>query len=229
MDDLRSTDVYNYFQNKSDVHALVENDSANVPKPRRKPGPHKKEHPRSEKISCRLTEEEKEAGERYCKEHGITEANLLRASYLVATLQTRNQMNGIANAILDLIKPGSNPIEHRILKEKIVTILRKSGLFVLLILFGIFLSSAPTVAKYFLTVYEVGKAYIVHSDEAWITHDGESGWEVVPWKWVPAPPPAQSPPPPPSVPPPSHIQPQLPVPTWHIPVMPRKLPEPPNK
>jgi hypothetical protein len=197
---------------------------------RHKPGPQKKEYRRSEKISCRLTEEEKEEGERYCKKHGITEAKLLRASYLAATLQTQKQIDGIADAILCLIETDKAIDRRWLLKEKIVTILRKSGVYVLLLLLGIFLSSAPSIAKYLIHYYELGKVYVMHPNEAWIVHDSDKGWEVVPHKSVlPAPdsdfmkklqrlPLGQ---------PPSNMQP-LAAPPSQIPTAPQILPESPK-
>jgi hypothetical protein len=184
MDELHGSESEILFRKNAGTRAPVGIDLTDVQGQGVKPGPRPKEFPRSEKISCRLTKREKEIGERYCKAHGISEAKLLRASYLAATLQVRNEINLIANAIIGLVdEVDDNDHRRTALSAKVTEILKKSSLFLLLILFGVFLSSAPTVAKYFLVICETGKTYIMHTGEAWIYHTGDKdGWEVVPQK-----------------------------------------------
>ena len=64
-------------------------------------------------------------------------------------------------------------------KMEIRDVLRKSALFLLLILFGMFLSAAPTVAKYMLHNYLNGSSIVYHSNNACVYHTGEMGCEMI--------------------------------------------------
>lgn len=151
--------------------------------PRRKPGPEKKASPRSEKLSCRLTKEEKALGEQFCKERGIPEAKLLRAAYLAAITQTREErFEKLVDALLQepLDTTDISLAQKLAIKMKAKETLKKSAMMLLLILLGC--AAAPTVTKYILQVYEAGKAIIYGPNDACIYHTGEIGCEMVPRK-----------------------------------------------
>ncbi len=172
MSDLRTTGSEGRSLNlkKNNVQATVGTGLMKAPALRQKPGPKKKIESRSEKISCRLTRSEKVSGESYCKAHGITEAKLLRASYLAAITQTPdNRINGLAEAIAQL--PNKSNVH---IKE----VLKKSGLILLLTLLCGF--AAPVAAKYALQVYQFGRSIVYHAHESCIYHTEEPGCEMIP-------------------------------------------------
>jgi hypothetical protein len=165
-----------------DAAAAIGIPIADIGLSRRKPGPKKKAVSRSEKISCRLMKEEKAKGEEYCRKHGITEAKLLRASYLAATAQEpEKKLAWIANSITQLFS-SSTAIDEIELRSRIREVLKKGGLVLALVMFGLFLSAAPTIAKYILHLYETGKSIVYGPHESCIYHTGDIGCEMVPDK-----------------------------------------------
>jgi hypothetical protein len=149
---------------------------------RHKPGPEPKENPRSEKVSCRLTKEEREARLRYCKAHGLTEAKLLRASYLASLTQTPNHR--LERFLDDMMKPldsiGLHPSQMQTIRSRTKDILRRSTMLLLLLLLcG---AAAPTIAKTALFVYERGMSLIYGKDMACVYYfnSTEPGCEIVP-------------------------------------------------
>ncbi|HUY67977.1 MAG TPA: hypothetical protein VMV79_01585, partial [Alphaproteobacteria bacterium] len=100
MDDLRRTDLKDGLSTKD---ASLPDGTASAPakKARQKPGPKKKVNPLSEKISCRLSKKEKAERWQYCREHGITPAELLRAAFLWATVK---EASGKDKVIIDAVK-----------------------------------------------------------------------------------------------------------------------------
>ena len=184
MDELRDTEAENRFQEKIKTQLRADLDSDDEQKQRSKPGPQKKENPRSEKINCRLTKEEKAAGLRYCKKHGTTEAKLLRASYLAAITQTPGER---IDRLLETFMPSLDdanlrPDQKLAIRSRTKEILKKSATVLLLILLGA--AAVPMVQKAIWGMYEPGKSFIVDDNETCIMSTGQVGCTL----WGPAPP-----------------------------------------
>ena len=146
---------------------------------RRRPGPEKKDNPRSEKISCRLTKEEKIAGERFCKMRGVPEAKLLRASYLLVTAQAQNEVNEITDTIMRLVEADTVPHERTKLRINIREVLKRSVMFLVLIFLACFISSNSTIAKYMVYFYTTAKGFIYHRGDVFLYHKGDNGFEIM--------------------------------------------------
>ncbi len=157
-------------------------DPSEAPKMRLKRGPKKIIDLRSEKISCRLTKEERKTGLDYCKKYGINEARLLRTSYLYAISRSPDQMNGFAQKILNAVEEADLPIRKKwILKSSVKAILKKACLLLLLIVVATSLATSPTVAKYFLHIYTRGQSIMYGGHESCVYSSGDTyGCEMVP-------------------------------------------------
>ena len=141
---------------------------------RRKSGRPPKEEPRSEKISCRLTKKEKAKGLRYCRKHGITEAKLLRASYLAAIEEVpRMRIERILNDFMRPIDSTNLSLEEKQnIREKVGVILRKSAMTLLLVLLcGGAVAATPAIIKLFWFAYQKGKELVYHYDESCIYYN----------------------------------------------------------
>jgi hypothetical protein len=178
MDDLRHTGSEDRFLETGDARAHADFDSMDVPRMRHKPGPEKKENPRSEKISCRLTKEEKEQGLRYCKTHGITEAKLLRASYLAVITQTPSECIGrMVDALMQPLDSTNLPLDQKLtVRGKIKEVVRKSATILLLV--ALCAAATPTVAKCFWFVYEAGQSLIYTDHNACRYYTGSIGCHI---------------------------------------------------
>ena len=185
MEELCDTEAENRFQEKVRAQLHADLDSDDDQKQRRKPGPQKKENPRSEKINCRLTKEEKAAGLRYCKKHGTTEAKLLRASYLAAITQTPGER---IDRLLETFMPSLDeanlrPDQKLAIRSRTKEVLKRSATVLLLILLGA--ATVPIVVKAVWNgMYEPGKSFSFREDETCIMSPGQVGCTL----WAPAPP-----------------------------------------
>jgi hypothetical protein len=168
---------------KDETQASAFIDPSEAPKTRLKPGPKKIIELRSEKISCRLTKEERKAGLDYCKKYGINEARLLRMSYLYAISRSPDQIIGVAQKILNTVEESDLPIRKKwILKSNMKEILKKACLLLLLIVVATSLATSPTVAKYILHLVSDPGGIVYTDHNACVFHGGdEMGCELVPY------------------------------------------------
>jgi hypothetical protein len=148
--------------------------------PHKRRGPKKKITPRSEKLSCRLTKEEKARGEEYCKAYGLTEAKLLRASYLAVITQSPDcRLDELADALAQQLTHEKQTTENEDLRARIRKVLKKTAYTGMLILLGCMLGTAPTIAKYLIHEFSQGVT-IYHGDTLIFHHDDDHGFELVP-------------------------------------------------
>jgi hypothetical protein len=152
---------------------------------KRKPGPEKKENPRTEKVSCRLTKEERAEALHYCRTHHITEAKLLRASFLaVINEPPGSRFDRLVDTFMQPMDSiDLHPDQKQTIRLKIKETLRKSTMALLLVLLcG---CAAPTIIKAFWFIYEKGKELIFQDDTACVYYGkgakaGKDGCEVMP-------------------------------------------------
>jgi len=169
VDNLRGTIPEDYSAENNDLHATYEVVSILPLKSREKPGPKKNKPLRSQKISCRLTHEEKQAGEQYCKKHGITEAKLMRASYLASILQPPDErLSELIENLLPLEGENLTINQKTAIKIRAKHFIKRSSAALLLILLGCGMS--PVISKGFWFVYEKGKELIYDGHTACIYH-----------------------------------------------------------
>jgi len=164
----------------TDINGTEENKSgATKTKSRQKPGPKKKDAPRSEKISCRLTDEEKARGEAYCKTHGINEAKLLRASYLAAISEppTERMKRFIDVLMKPLDEENLSPVQKQTIKTKTMKIMRNSVMLLALTLIGY--ATAPIVVKGILFLYDTGKSLLYDGKTSCLYRQDMDGCEII--------------------------------------------------
>ncbi len=184
MDDLRGTTPENYSTENDSPHAPHDVVSKYFPKLREKPGPKKNKQLRSLKVSCRLTHEEKQAGELYCKKYGISEAGLLRAGYLATILQPPDErLQEFIENLLPLENENLTANQKTAVRMRAKHFIKRSTLALLLILLGG--AMAPIINKGYLYFYETGKAWISDDHTACIYHTGIIGCELIEQKSPP--------------------------------------------
>lgn len=184
MEDLEQPEPSNLLPIKVDGQALAtipDNLSTgskltNFLKLRRKPGPPKSDDSRTEKISCRLTKEEKQRGLEYCRRYGTTEAKLLRASYLGAIAQIPYDRNEqMVDHMMQPIEADQTiPAEQKIiLRQRIKAVFQRSAMALFIILGGC--SNGGLVFEYVFKAYTGNNPLIYHPGEVCIYYPGQMG------------------------------------------------------
>jgi hypothetical protein len=123
-------------------------------KERRKPGPDKKQNPRSVKISLRVTEGEHEEGLEFSRQHKISVSKILRAFYVALfTKSGINKLYQFSDTLAEALGTEDLPVERQVeIQSRLRAALKKHGLiFMIVLLAGG--ACAPALVKAYWFVY----------------------------------------------------------------------------